>query len=127
LNEVRAVAKLCQGTSHINIVNTFRYGKVSMSPYYYLDMELCDFNLGHHIAKWKKTSLTPFAEAAQRVTEIARIMHDVTSGLSFLHEQGEIHRDLKPRNGNSFVDILTVSPLFITFQQLENRRFWFDG
>jgi serine/threonine protein kinase len=127
LNEFRAVVKLCQGTSHINIVGTLRYGKIPESSYYYLDMELCDFNLGHLIAKWKDSLLSTSAEADQRLIEIARIMHDTTSGLSFLHEQEEIHRDLKPRNGNSFLDILTVSPLFVTIELLENCRFRFDG
>jgi len=34
-----------------------------------------------------------------RRDEIARIMKDISSGLAFIHLQGEIHRDLKPRNG----------------------------
>ena len=51
-NEVRAAVKLCEpGT--INIVSVLRHGKLPSSPYYFIDMELCDLNLATYIyRKW---------------------------------------------------------------------------
>jgi len=34
-----------------------------------------------------------------RAAQIWNIMADISSGVAFIHSRGEIHRDLKPRNG----------------------------
>lgn len=97
-NELRAVNKLCQPGAHINIVSTLNYGKMKMSSYHFLDMELCDFNLASHISKWHERTTRTTVDNHHRLTEIGKIMMDILNGITFIHQQGEIHRDLKPRN-----------------------------
>ena len=38
--------------------------------------------------------------------QIIRAVSEVARGLSYIHNLGEIHRDLKPRNGTSHVYIV---------------------
>lgn len=70
-----------------------------MSTYYYLDMELCDFNLETHIIKWKELKLSSAPQKQHRFIEIKKIMSDISEGIVFIHQKREIHRDLKPQNG----------------------------
>lgn len=46
------------------------------------------------------------------ISEIWKIMRDISSGLAFIHKHGEIHRDIKPRNSTSFLDFLLTAVLF---------------
>jgi serine/threonine protein kinase len=76
-----------------------------MSSYYFMDMELCDFNLAAYIAagwipvinKGLKTSECPITPR-QRMEQAFGIMLDVTNGIEFIHRKKKVHRDLKPRN-----------------------------
>lgn len=36
----------------------------------------------------------------RRFTEIGKIMNDISEGIAFIHQNKNIHRDLKPQNGN---------------------------
>jgi serine/threonine protein kinase len=36
---------------------------------------------------------------------ICDIMEDITNGIAFIHSHNEVHRDLKPPNGMSFVSL----------------------
>ena len=91
-NEVKAITELC---SHPNIITVFQYGKLDMTSYYYIDMELCAFSLAEYINK----SAAP-VESRSTTFEVWNIMSQLISGVQFIHSMGEVHRDLKPQNGN---------------------------
>ena len=109
-NEIRAVEKLCSPSrAHENIVAVLRHGSLHNSPHYFFDMDLCDFNLEQYIPLlWEPTSLEKVNLTSQlrghvslgsRTIYIWAIMCQIAKGLSFIHGQKEVHRDLKPRNG----------------------------
>jgi serine/threonine protein kinase len=109
-NEIRAIKKLCDG-QHSNIILVMEMGDFQLTPYFYIDMELCDINLHDYIhsndATLSRTALglPPFLDnlnIACKVHQIWNIMKDITSGLSFIHSNGEVHRDLKPKTGERF-------------------------
>jgi serine/threonine protein kinase len=81
---------------HPNIVSATWHGKLSLC--YFLDMELCEFNLSARIVEWRNKSDDP--RFTSRFGEVAEIINDVANGLQFMHDQHEVHRDLKPTNGN---------------------------
>ena len=92
-NESRAIAKLCAPGSHRNIVSVLRQGAVKDSGMYYIDMEFCDANLEQYIADFRSDG------ARGNMADTLAIMTDIGNGTAYIHEQGEVHRDLKPRNG----------------------------
>ena len=92
-NEVRAISKLCKETGHPHIVSVFRQGEVKDSALYYIDMELCNGNLDQFIRDRGPSSSTPIT-----IADVWNIMVQLTSGLAHIHSQGEVHRDIKPRN-----------------------------
>ena len=95
-NEVRAIRKLCSENSHPHIVSVFRLGEVQDSALYYIDMELCDGNLDQFIRDCNPASSTPI-----KIEDVWDIMVQITSGLAHIHSQGEVHRDIKPRNSTT--------------------------
>jgi serine/threonine protein kinase len=114
-NEVRAVTKLCLSQPHENIVKVVQYGMLSDSewPYYFFDMELCEYNLDTYIHRlWTPSCLEemladscnePIVDPKPRMRYIWVIMAQITNGIVFVHKNKEVHRDLKPRNGVSDV------------------------
>jgi serine/threonine protein kinase len=76
-------------------------------------MELCEFNLETYIPHlWEPTSLEKLTLVDQsplivklesRIKYIWAIMCQIAKGVAFIHQQKEVHRDLKPRNGNSLL------------------------
>jgi len=71
-------------------------------------MDLCECNLEDYIERRRTPSiseklsyLTKDQPSRMRTAQIWDIMGDISSGLAFIHLNGEIHRDLKPRNGRS--------------------------
>ena len=99
-NEVRAINKLCNGT-HKNIVEVFKVGEFSDSSYLYIDMELCAMNLEEYNRRvW---AVNPIQREGQGFWDahIWSIMRQISDGLAFIHSNHEVHRDLKPRNGET--------------------------
>ena len=90
----------------MNIVQVLHHGKLALSSYYVIDMELCDWNLNAYIYP----STLPILSVARpdfvsalirsiRNNEIWNIMKQIASGVDFIHRHRQVHRDLKPANG----------------------------
>jgi serine/threonine protein kinase len=97
-NEVRAIKKLCDGT-HENLIHVFGIGELSESALVFIDMELCAFNL----KEYNKSNWTydiAYGYSPDLIADrIWRIMQQIAKGLVFIHNHGEVHRDIKPQNG----------------------------
>lgn len=121
-NEVRAISKLCKPGAHPNIVSVLRQGEIKDSALYYIDMDLCDATLEDFMQEHRPLSPSPIT-----IMQILQIMGHIANGLTYIHNQGEVHRDIKPRNSI----ILTycdnskfISSPFQVERYLENCRFW---
>ena len=118
-NELRAIKKLCQDNSHPNLVSVFGHGQFfdrkSQLTWFYIDMELCDFNLhdaieNRQLLRQTRTDLPTVGDGTratvrymlsreQELECMMKMLSDLTSGIVFMHGLGEVHRDLKPHNG----------------------------
>jgi len=99
--EVQAIEKLCGPGTHGNIVQVFDHGLLSQYPYYFIDMELCDFNLHDFIHRETAESSEFVAQLDGSISQIWTIMSQLASAVEFIHGQGQVHRDIKPANGKS--------------------------
>lgn len=109
--ELCAALKLCGPGTHENVLVILCHGWLERWPYYHFDMELCDFNLEVFARElweptcWEKLLSTKLCECKVeldvRIKQIWGIMQDIANGVSFIHSQKMIHRDLKPRNSIS--------------------------
>jgi serine/threonine protein kinase len=96
-NELRAIAKLAP-RNHRNIITFLDHGTFVDLTYSFIDMELCTMTLDEYnkatwvVAQVQKTSI-------EREHRTGVIMCHIASGLAFIHDHGEIHRDIKPTNG----------------------------
>jgi serine/threonine protein kinase len=137
-NEARATTKLCTG-SHENLIKVLRQGWLPDNSCYYIDMELCDYNLEEYIQTQRSKAATESPGSVQvesdemrgelRLRGVADILNQIGLGIEFINNLGEVHRDLKPSNGkdnslfrrsNSF----GVSALLFGRWAVENCGFW---
>jgi eukaryotic-like serine/threonine-protein kinase len=81
--EARAAAKL----QHRNIVTIFEFGEEDETPFIVME-----FLRGQDLSKRMR------AEPALALEEKLEIIAELCTGLHFAHEQGVIHRDVKPAN-----------------------------
>lgn len=98
------MVELC-AKQHVNIVRVFTHGRIANFPYYYIDMELCDWDLSDYIAscqsKYEKYALSSkVLSSKDKMNQTFDILRDITSGVAFIHQQGKVHRDIKPQNSN---------------------------
>jgi serine/threonine protein kinase len=102
-NEVRVINKLGFHAGNHNIVSVLRHGWIN--DRYYFDMELCIFNLEDYIVSNARETFglskyfwPPAMYDRQGCLSLWGIMSQITNGLTYIHFQHELHRDLKPRN-----------------------------
>jgi len=65
--EVMAIKNLCEPGAHVNIVQVLAHGQLPNAPYYFIDMELCDWNLhnySHNQNYWRFTDF--FTKSSNR-------------------------------------------------------------
>lgn len=105
-NETRAVMKLSLPGME-NIVTIMKLGMLENVACFFFDMELCDVDLETFIlGKVSPAIGEQIVSAAyvdpklpsSRLKIIWKIMSDTCSGVKFIHDHQEVHRDLKPRN-----------------------------
>jgi len=102
-NEARALVKLCGGDSHPNLVEIFQHGWLPVSTFYFIDMELCEYDLDEYLrrGKWSLRSVlgnSNIADVLNEVIQFLQIAADITNGLLYIHDCDEVHRDVKPTN-----------------------------
>ena len=99
-NELDKIKRLCQKNQQ-HIVSVF--GSGNFEGHVYFDMELCNCDLDtYNKARFMVSLDSAFFPEHVRVTQIWSIMSQVVTGLSFIHGQGFIHRDLKPQNSKAY-------------------------
>lgn len=87
LREARAIARL----KHPNIIGVYQFNQVGSS--YYMAMELVEGRNLHQV-------LREYVRDNRQIPyeQMLIILRDVASALDYAHEQGIIHRDVKPSN-----------------------------
>jgi len=89
------------------IVVALRHGKLPGSPFYYIDMELCELTLEDYIyrtEKWRRIDkqVSPYFQLGPSepapMLDTWCIMTEITSAVRFMHKENQVHRDLKPTN-----------------------------
>jgi serine/threonine protein kinase len=95
--EVDAIRNLGHKGSHKNIISILNHGELSLG-YYYIDMELCDYDLRHFISSDELQFLSKVKRWQANDDLIWHIVEDISCGVAFVHSQDCIHRDLKSDN-----------------------------
>jgi serine/threonine protein kinase len=103
--EVQAIKRLCGPGAHINIVQVLNHGQLSQAPFYFIDMEFCDWNLDDYIHRKTRPepseSIPYFIEGAGSL-QIWVVMSQIAAGVEYIHRKSHVHRDVKPANGAAF-------------------------
>jgi serine/threonine protein kinase len=96
--EVDAIRNLGYKGSHKNIISILNHGEFSLE-YYYIDMELCNYDLRRFIYSTEQIQFLSEVKRSQAKDDsIWHIVEDISCGVAFVHSQDCVHRDLKPDN-----------------------------
>jgi serine/threonine protein kinase len=100
-SEVKAVTALCK-QFHRNVVYISDHGLLD-DVTYFIDMDLCDFNLSEFLRgdKVKPDDWFihwPIEDYGDRLFFIVVFLQEIANGLYFIHGHDYVHRDLKPEN-----------------------------
>ena len=94
--ELAAVRAISRG-HHSNIVSVLDtwIEREKYTTTYYIKMELCDGDLTGFLNHRYEEYNHPLDSG-----EIWNIFRQIMSGIGYIHSQGMIHRDIKPKNSN---------------------------
>ena len=100
-NEVTNIGSL---GSHRNLVDIIALGSFATNlgkPYFFVDMELCDYDLrvlkkDRGLIQAMQTS--DASSIHNEIQEVLIIMKDITAAVMYIHEKSNVHRDLNPKN-----------------------------
>jgi len=123
---MRTIERIYEEETPPNLVTVLRWGELS-SPrgYYFIDMELCFGTLEAYISTVSSTPPKTVRRLSNETNNGIHesyfnstihvvhwltgtewivynnwsIMEQIAGGLEFIHDRGQVHRDLKPRNG----------------------------
>ena len=105
INEARTLDSLCAGNQHPNLVSVIEHSWLSNTWLYYIDMELCSYDLGQYMkqttaSRWVNAlSVADSVFVLEQLISVMLIADHIASGLKYIHDCGEVHRDIKPSNG----------------------------
>ena len=108
-NEIRVIEKIRMQNGHENVVQITNHGWLIKSEAYFIDMELCEFTLRDFLNKNVKVKSGEVYWQRKPTLDghscfnIFTILIHIATGLVFLHQIAECHRDVKPENSASFV------------------------
>ena|ERR1700738_5258745 len=118
-DELKVINNLRAGGQHNNIVTVFSHGPLD-DRQYYIDMELCLLNLYEYMHGDIKSSFGVQQYWSPTQTDdtlsclsLWGITDQIASGLEFIHNQGYLHRDLKPHNGMSLAIYLSINVSYL--------------
>jgi serine/threonine protein kinase len=100
------VVKNVRTNPHENIVEILKFGWLTSSlPFYFIDMELCDFNLGVYVQQMSDVTSDREPDLARLASGVSvkkfwGILTQVMSALEYMHNKSILHRALKPSNSN---------------------------
>lgn len=95
-----------------NLIKVISHGPLPTSDLYYIDMELCDFDLHNYIhdgEQYQVSTSTRFRKK-RAAFDILHIVTQITTGIAFLHKHKMVHRDLKPKN--------SIAPFTVSLSRL---------
>ena len=105
--EVHAIGILMT-LGHQNLVQVYSHGWLPQdSTLYFVDMELCAYNLESYIHSQKTESSclrhreNSRAQFLKQTKVILQIAAQIATALGYIHGLKEVHRNLKPKNGFS--------------------------
>ena len=107
------------------MIHVYGHGSLPESrSQFFIDMELCSFNLRTYIDNPTKCVSDPKMPPGHRVQSVPSrtipatiwdIMKQISSGVAFMHDHNHVHRDIKPENSTSntqfgLIDLVLFSP-----------------
>ena len=138
LSEIQAIDKLYKSHRPKRLIRILEHAWLPRSTDYYMDMELCAYNLDAWIRnnmplyQMKRSDMDTSSyryrlwdsDLGDMLEDGLIIMLDISKGLEFIHRCKLVHRDLNPRNGISTPpgNNLHSSIIFGDGQSLESFR-----